>query len=128
MPRRTLVLATRVVHLLSASLSVLLAAVVVGGGQLLGQASQPLRHVVVDLIVGLVFIGLGLFLVALDRQLSRLALSVRRLPGDAADETRRRLARLAALMLVGGVALLLLLGALALAAMQRVHGGVPVFG
>ena len=128
MPRGALLLATRAVFLLSASLSLLLAAVIAGGSVILERSSQPLRYVVVSLIVGLAFVGLGVLLVAIDRQLSRLALSVRRLPGDAAIETRRRLGRLAALMLVGGVALLLLLGILALAALQRVCEGVAVFG
>lgn len=93
-----------------------------------GRAPQTAQFIVITLAVGAVFLGVGWLLFGIQRRALRTAAMVSGRPGQASIELAAQVHRLLALLLTGGILVVVVLGAVAYAILARIDQGFAVFG
>lgn len=117
----------RMIYAGAALLAVAAAALIVASLFIADRAPQSMRFLGVSLVVGAVFVGIGVLLLGIRRHVAAIAALAHSRQGAVA-QLATHVNRLLALLLAGGVFLFAVLGLLAYAILARIDQGFAVFG
>jgi len=118
----------RIVFLCAAFFSIAACALITASLFIPDRAPQSFQFFVVSLVVSLVFLGVGVVLLGLQKHLSAIAVIAGSEDSESARELAGHVNGLLAYLLPGGILLCVTLGITAYAILARIEQGFAVFG
>jgi hypothetical protein len=123
-----MVIAFRLLYLCAALLASAAGALVIASLFIQDRAPRSTEMLVIHLIIGVVFLGVGLLLFGIQRHVLGIAAVARGHDGEPARELATHVHRLIVYLLVGGAFLCAVLGVMTYAILARIDQGFAVFG
>jgi len=122
------VIAFRLLYLCAALLSSAAGALVIASRFIADRAPQSSEFLGIHLIVGAVFLGVGVLLFGVQRRVAGIAALTHGHDGEPARELATHVSRLLAYLVAGGALLCAVLGLMTYAILARIDQGFAVFG
>jgi hypothetical protein len=123
-----MVIAFRLLYLCAALLASAAGALVIASLFIQDRAPRSTEMLVIHLIIGVVFLGVGLLLFGIQRHVLGIAAVARGHDGEPARELATHVHRLIVYLLVGGAFLCAVLGVMTYTILARIDQGFAVFG
>lgn len=118
----------RLLYLCAALLAISSGGLVIASPIIQDRVPQTAGMLGIHLVVGGVFLGLGVLLLGLQRHVARIAALAHRSDGATTRELAAHLNRLLAYLVAGGVLICAVLGIMTYGVLTRIHQGFAVFG